>query len=109
MPSHIPSLILLPDVDGEFVRWDIREEQAGVDLYVDVQVIDINTCEPVPDIYIDFWHGTFSFLLSDIALLIFHTANSTGVYAGVTAENNGNGDAANLVSYLLCCCFSYLM
>ncbi|KAL1694976.1 Intradiol ring-cleavage dioxygenase [Schizophyllum commune] len=78
--------ILAPDVtegpyyvDGEFVRWDIREDQAGVDLYVDVQVIDINTCEPVPDIYIDFWH-----------------ANSTGVYAGVTAENNGNGDAANL-------------
>ena len=109
MSICILSLTLLPDVDGEFVRWDIREDQAGVDLYVDVQVIDINTCEPVPDIYIDFWHGTFSFLLFDIALLIFHTANSTGVYAGVTAENNGNGDAANLVSYLLCCCFSYLM
>ncbi|KAL1746412.1 Intradiol ring-cleavage dioxygenase [Schizophyllum fasciatum] len=71
-------------VDGEFVRWDIREDQAGVDLYVDVQVIDINTCEPVPDIYIDFWH-----------------ANATGVYASVTAENNGNGDESNLNSTFL--------
>ncbi|TRM70099.1 Intradiol ring-cleavage dioxygenase [Schizophyllum amplum] len=83
--------ILAPDVtegpyyvDGEFVRWDIREDQAGVDLYVDVQVIDVSTCEPVSDIYIDFWH-----------------ANSTGVYAGVTAENNGNGDESNLNSTFL--------
>lgn len=38
------------------VRWDVREEQAGVDTYVDIQLIDINTCEPVPEVYIDYWH-----------------------------------------------------
>ncbi|KAI0317724.1 Intradiol ring-cleavage dioxygenase [Amylostereum chailletii] len=77
------SCILAPEttqgpyyVDGEFVRSDIREDQQGVDLYVDVQLIDVTTCEPVPNVFIDFWH-----------------ANSTGVYAGVVA--NGNGDSTN--------------
>ncbi|KAI5778882.1 Intradiol ring-cleavage dioxygenase [Geopyxis carbonaria] len=63
-------------VDGELIRNDIREDQAGVDLYADVQLIDINTCEPVPDVYMDWWH-----------------ANSTGVYSGVVA--NGNGDSSD--------------
>lgn len=55
--SFLQNLTGILDVDGEFVRWDIREDQAGVDMYVDIQLIDVSTCEPVPDIYIDFWHG----------------------------------------------------
>ncbi|KAK7439805.1 hypothetical protein VKT23_017381 [Stygiomarasmius scandens] len=67
-------------VEGEYVRWDLREDQEGVDIYVDVQLIDVNTCEPVSDIYIDFWH-----------------ANATGVYAGVVSNGNGNSnDETNL-------------
>lgn len=67
-------------VNGEFIRSDIREGQAGVDLYTDLQFIDINTCEPVPNLFIDFWH-----------------CNSTGVYSGVVAGGNGNsGDATNI-------------
>ncbi|KAF5362879.1 hypothetical protein D9758_007019 [Tetrapyrgos nigripes] len=67
-------------VDGEYVRYDLREDQEGVDIYVDVQLIDVSTCEPVPDVYIDFWH-----------------ANSTGVYSGVVSGGNGNtDDATNL-------------
>ncbi|KAF5365180.1 hypothetical protein D9758_005369 [Tetrapyrgos nigripes] len=67
-------------VDGEYVRYDLREDQKGVDIYVDVQLIDVSTCEPVPDVYIDFWH-----------------ANATGVYSGVSASGNGNSDdEANL-------------
>ncbi|KAI0318283.1 Intradiol ring-cleavage dioxygenase, partial [Amylostereum chailletii] len=67
-------------VNGEYVRTDIREDQEGVDLYVDVQLIDVSTCEPVPDVFIDFWH-----------------ANATGVYSGIVASGNGNsGDASNL-------------
>uniref|UniRef100_H3H631 Pectate lyase n=1 Tax=Phytophthora ramorum TaxID=164328 RepID=H3H631_PHYRM len=34
-------------VNGELVRSDVREDQEGVDLYADVQIIDVNTCEPV--------------------------------------------------------------
>lgn len=69
------------DVDGELVREDVREGQAGIDLYTDVQVIDINTCEPVSNLWIDFWHS-----------------NSTGVYGGIVAGGNGNqADASNIV------------
>ncbi|KAJ7480633.1 aromatic compound dioxygenase [Mycena latifolia] len=82
------SCVLAPEVTqgpyyvtGEYMRWDIREDMEGVDTYVDVQLIDITTCEPVPDLYIDFWH-----------------ANATGVYSGVVASGNGDGseDASNI-------------
>ncbi|KAG2502268.1 hypothetical protein JM16_009851, partial [Phytophthora kernoviae] len=62
-------------VSGEFIRTDIRESQPGIDLYVDLQFIDVNTCTAVDDLYVDFWH-----------------ANLTGVYSGVIASDNGNGD-----------------
>ncbi|KAJ7479621.1 aromatic compound dioxygenase [Mycena latifolia] len=82
------SCVLAPEVtqgpyyvSGEYMRWDIREDLEGLDTYVDVQLIDITTCEPVPDVYIDFWH-----------------ANATGVYSGVVASGNGVGsdDPSNL-------------
>jgi len=78
------SCILMPEVtygpyyiEGEYIRTDVRETQTGVDFYFDLQVIDIDTCEPVESVYMDFWH-----------------ANSSGVYAGVVAD--GNGDSSDL-------------
>ncbi|KAF1323031.1 hypothetical protein FI667_g10794, partial [Globisporangium splendens] len=81
-----PKCVLEPEVtegpyyvNGEFIRNDIREEQAGVDLYAELQIIDVNTCTAVEDLYIDFWH-----------------CNSTGVYSGVVARGNGNrADTSN--------------
>ncbi|KAL4145658.1 hypothetical protein PRNP1_011534 [Phytophthora ramorum] len=35
---------------GEYIRSDMREDQPGVDMYIDVQVIDVSSCEPVTDI-----------------------------------------------------------
>ncbi|KAJ5205322.1 Intradiol ring-cleavage dioxygenase core [Penicillium cf. griseofulvum] len=67
-------------VTGELVRQNIAESQGGVPLYMDIQLIDTNTCEPIPEIYMDMWH-----------------CNSTGVYSGVVANGNGNsGDDTNL-------------
>ncbi|KAI9741215.1 MAG: hypothetical protein M1834_002931 [Cirrosporium novae-zelandiae] len=80
--TNIPTLAPPPppDVDGEFIREDLREDQEGVDTYIDVQIIDTNTCEPLTGAYIDFWH-----------------ANATGVYSGVVASGNGNSnDATNV-------------
>jgi hypothetical protein len=43
-------------------------------------MIDINTCEPVPQAYLELWH-----------------CNSTGVYSGIVANGNGDStDATNL-------------
>ncbi|KAJ3132298.1 hypothetical protein HK100_005457 [Physocladia obscura] len=67
-------------VSGEYIRHDMRESQLGVDLYVDVQVIDTSSCTTIPGIYIELWH-----------------CNSTGVYSGVVASGNGNSaDTSNL-------------
>lgn len=41
---------------GELIRSDITDGQPGVPLYLDMQMINTKTCEPVPDIYMDFWH-----------------------------------------------------
>ncbi|ODH48111.1 hypothetical protein GX48_05797 [Paracoccidioides brasiliensis] len=61
-------------VDGELVRNNIVDDQLGVPLYLDVRVLDIETCEPIPEMYTDIWH-----------------TNSTGVYSGVSSAENGNG------------------
>lgn len=81
-----PKCVLLPDVTqgpyyirGEYIRNDIREDQQGVDLYALLQFIDINTCKPVNNYFVDFWG-----------------ANSTGVYSGVIGSDNGNpSDSTN--------------
>ncbi|KAL2818662.1 Intradiol ring-cleavage dioxygenase [Aspergillus granulosus] len=72
-------------VTGELIRNNLVEDQEGVPLYLDIQLIDSNTCNPVPDVYIDFWH-----------------CNSTGVYSGVVASGNGDSsDESNLDSTFL--------
>ncbi|KAE8377796.1 Intradiol ring-cleavage dioxygenase [Aspergillus bertholletiae] len=44
-------------VSGEIIRSEVIEDQQGVPIYMDIQLIDTSTCAPVPDIYIDFWHS----------------------------------------------------
>jgi hypothetical protein len=43
----------------------------GVDVHLEVQYIDIETCEPVPDVAVDIWN-----------------ANATGVYSGISTSGN---------------------
>lgn len=66
-------------VDGEYVRENTIEDQEGVELILDTQVIDMATCDPVTDAMIEIWH-----------------CNSTGVYSGVVAS--GNGDSSDLTN-----------
>lgn len=81
------SCVLTPDVTqgpyyvgGEYIRSDVTETQAGVETVVDYQVIDVDTCEPVPNVYVEMWH-----------------ANATGVYSGIVSSGNGNSaDTGNI-------------
>ncbi|KAJ9129621.1 Extracellular dioxygenase [Pleurostoma richardsiae] len=67
-------------VSGEYVRQNVTEDQEGVALTLDIQVIDTNTCEPIPDVYLEMWH-----------------CNSTGIYSGIVASGNGNdNDTSNI-------------
>ncbi|BCR84776.1 intradiol ring-cleavage dioxygenase [Aspergillus chevalieri] len=82
-----PVCILSPEgeigpfwVKGELVRSDIRDGEAGIPLIMDGQFVDIETCEPIQNLYWDVW-----------------SCNSTGQYSGVQSDMNGNGnDASNL-------------
>lgn len=47
-----------------------------MDTILDYQVIDVNTCEPVSNVYLEMWH-----------------CNATGVYGGIIAS--GNGDSSD--------------
>ncbi|PWN42920.1 aromatic compound dioxygenase [Ceraceosorus guamensis] len=61
-------------VVGELIRQNITEGQAGAALHLNMGFLDIETCQPVPNVYVEFWH-----------------ANSTGYYSGYTASNPGGG------------------
>ncbi|ETS87784.1 hypothetical protein PFICI_01612 [Pestalotiopsis fici W106-1] len=59
-------------VTGEYVRKNIVEYQTGVPITLDYQVINVDTCEPVSDVYVEIWH-----------------CNATGVYSGVDSPQGG--------------------
>jgi protocatechuate 3,4-dioxygenase beta subunit len=42
-------------VDGELKRHDLRETQEGIDFYFDIGVLDLNTCEPLPNAALTIW------------------------------------------------------
>jgi protocatechuate 3,4-dioxygenase beta subunit len=74
------SCILAPDVtsgpyyvQGELIRQDVKEDvySSGVDLFIEMQWLDVETCKPISNIAVDLW-----------------SANATGTYSGVTASGN---------------------
>ncbi|KAI1767374.1 aromatic compound dioxygenase [Hypoxylon sp. FL1150] len=74
------SCILAPEVTdgpyyvvGEKMRSNVKEAlySDGVDLFLEVQYIDVNTCEPVPAVAVDIWN-----------------CNATGTYSGISTSGN---------------------
>ncbi|CAE6403041.1 unnamed protein product [Rhizoctonia solani] len=61
-------------VNNELLRQDIREDQEGVQLVLDIGVMDVTTCTPLEQALVEIWH-----------------CNSTGHYSGFTASNTGGG------------------
>ncbi|KAH9896332.1 Intradiol ring-cleavage dioxygenase [Xylariomycetidae sp. FL2044] len=66
-------------VAGELIRSDNTDDEPGVPLHLDLQFVDINTCEPIPSMLIDIW-----------------ACNSTGVYSGVANAGQGGLNATYL-------------
>jgi hypothetical protein len=62
-----PDTIFGPyDVDGELHRHDVREGQEGIDLFLDLGLIDVETCEPLSDAWLTIWvSGPASIKTSD--------------------------------------------
>ncbi|KAI2614924.1 aromatic compound dioxygenase [Hypoxylon sp. NC1633] len=65
-------------VAGELIRTDVTDNQAGVPLHLDLQFIDLNTCEAVPNMLIDIW-----------------ACNATGIYSGVSSRGQGGLDTTH--------------
>ncbi|KAG9230738.1 Intradiol ring-cleavage dioxygenase [Amylocarpus encephaloides] len=74
--ESVASCILAPEqeegpfyVSGELIRDDIRESEVGIDLLLEVQLMNVRTCEPLKNVLVDFW-----------------SCNVTGSYAGIPSE-----------------------
>jgi protocatechuate 3,4-dioxygenase beta subunit len=73
--THIQNntCVLAPEVtegpyyhtEGHIIRQNMAEHQDGLLLLLDIGVIDVETCQPLPNVLIDIW-----------------SANATGTYAG---------------------------
>ncbi|KAI1339972.1 aromatic compound dioxygenase [Xylariaceae sp. FL0016] len=72
-----PSCALSPDVtegpfyvEGELVRSNITDGQAGIPLHLKLRIKDFVTCKDVSDVYVEVWHS-----------------NATGTYGGTGSEH----------------------
>ncbi|KAF9021492.1 aromatic compound dioxygenase [Hymenopellis radicata] len=54
-------------IDGDLIRQNITDGEPGIPMYLEVGVLDVNTCEPLANAYVDVWH-----------------CNSTGYYSKFT-------------------------
>lgn len=78
---HANSYLFCEDVAGEYIRQDLVEDQEGVPVHYDFQILDIDTCEPIVGAYFEIFN-----------------ANSTGVYSGTTNDGNGNTDDTSVLT-----------
>ena len=62
----------------DYVRQDIREDQPGTPLYLDIGVLDITTCTPLNDVFVELW-----------------SANAQGEYSGFGSAATGAGGGGN--------------
>ncbi|CAE6460651.1 unnamed protein product [Rhizoctonia solani] len=91
--------ILTPEVTqgpyhilGEMVRHNISEGQAGVPLTVEVDFIDIETCEAVPNLWVDAWHCNSTGYYSGYVSMTGAALSGGGGFGGA-GGNNTNGTA----------------
>ncbi|KAF4917902.1 hypothetical protein CGCVW01_v009407 [Colletotrichum viniferum] len=75
------SCVLSPEITGgpyyvvgEYMRSNVIESEFcdGVPVFLEVQYVDVNTCDPVPQVAVDVWN-----------------CNATGVYSGVESGQAG--------------------
>lgn len=72
--AFVPENIIGPYYyPGELVRSDISEGQAGIPMWLDVQLIDVNTCKPIQGMTVDTWAVSGAILYEITFLLIGNT------------------------------------
>ncbi|KIY43498.1 aromatic compound dioxygenase, partial [Fistulina hepatica ATCC 64428] len=69
-------------INNDFVRWNLTDDQPGTPLVLDLGVIDVTTCEPLPNAFVEIWHS-----------------NATGFYSSYPATQGG-ADLARSILFL---------
>lgn len=59
-------------VSGEQIRSNVVEDQQGVPMFLEIQFIDVATCKPATNLFVEIW-----------------ACNATGVYSGVEGGEGG--------------------
>src|ERR1700760_941895 len=65
----------LTDVGGEFIRKNVIENEKGIKLHLDIQIIDIKTCKPIPNVAMEIWGANASESITQSIIgqiLIYH-------------------------------------
>lgn len=62
------SCVLFPEVTlgpyyvaGEYILQNITQGQTGVPIHLELQVVDVDTCEPIENVYSEIWGKSFFF------------------------------------------------
>ncbi|KAK1450281.1 hypothetical protein CPAR01_05673 [Colletotrichum paranaense] len=81
------SCVLAPEITdgpyyivGENMRSNVIEQQwcDGVPVFLEVQYVDVATCDPIPQVAVDIWN-----------------CNATGIYSGISTNGNYAADGMN--------------
>lgn len=66
---------------------DVSEDQEGVPVWLDIEVIDIETCAPVPKKYIEIWCGKGFTLQVERCLCLWTVSSSTLLLSLLTTSS----------------------
>jgi hypothetical protein len=76
-------------INNELLRQDIREGQQGVNLVLDIGVMDVTTCTPLDQALVEIWHCNVSLHFIICIAILSGYMQSTGYYSGFTGMNGG--------------------
>ncbi|KAK7451807.1 hypothetical protein VKT23_012486 [Stygiomarasmius scandens] len=84
-------------INNEMVRYDLTESQGGVELFLDIGALDINTCEPLENVFVELWSANATGIYSSYQLDVPDSPddqvplirNETYLRGGLSTDKNG--------------------
>jgi len=83
------------------LRQDVREGQTGVDLTLDVAVVDVTTCKPMGNVMVEVWSPNAAGAYGSSFLRGAFTSASSGVAEFQTIFPGFNSDGANHINLMV--------
>ncbi|KAJ4002287.1 aromatic compound dioxygenase [Lentinula boryana] len=103
MPNEI--CVLAPEIakenyvlSGSVVRNDVTDGEAGVALTMDIGVLDISTCQPLPNAMVEIWSTNAQGEYSTTALRGAYPSAANGIAEIQTIFPGFNSDGANHIN-----------